>query len=69
MKGVNRWTTWESSIETVLGYPPVEFVHLAADLGCRTISMKAHWVAWPPYGYGEFSFLDDTSLRRQMVRH
>ena len=27
--------------QTVLGCPPVEFVHLAADLGCRAISMKA----------------------------
>ena len=27
--------------QTVLGYPPVEFVHLAADLGCHAISMKA----------------------------
>lgn len=56
--------------QTVLGYPPVEFVHLAADLGCRTISMKARTGShnpYNPYGYGEFSFLDDTSLRRQMV--
>jgi sugar phosphate isomerase/epimerase len=56
--------------QTVLGYPPVEFVHLAADLGCRTISMKARTGPhnpYDPYGYGEFSFLDDTRLRRQMA--
>ena len=48
--------------QTVLGYPPVEFVHLAADLGCHAISMKARtgpYNAANPYGYGDFSFLDD----------
>jgi len=56
--------------QTVLGYPPVEFVHLAADLGCHAISMKARTGShnpYNPYGYGEFSFLDNPSLRRQMA--
>jgi sugar phosphate isomerase/epimerase len=56
--------------QTVLGYPPLEFVHLAADLGCRSISMKActgPHSPYDPYGYGTFSFLDDASLRRRMV--
>ena len=56
--------------QTVLGYPPVEFVHLAADLGCRAISMKPRtgpYNPYNPYGYGEFSFVDDTSLRRRMA--
>lgn len=56
--------------QTVLGYPPVQFVHLAADLGCHTISMKASTGAhnaYNPYGYGEFSFAGNPGLRRRMV--
>jgi hypothetical protein len=56
--------------QTVLGYPPVEFVHLAADLGCHAISMKARTGShnpYNPYGYGDFSFLDNPGLRRQMA--
>jgi sugar phosphate isomerase/epimerase len=56
--------------QTVLGYPPVDFVHLAADLGCHAISMKARTGShnpYNPYGYGEFSFLDNPGLRRQMA--
>jgi hypothetical protein len=56
--------------QTVLGYPPVEFVHLAADLGCHAISMKPRtgpYNAANSYGYGDFSFLDDTGARREMA--
>jgi sugar phosphate isomerase/epimerase len=56
--------------QTVLGYPPVDFVHLAADLGAHAISMKAStgpYTAADPYGYGTFSFLDDAGLRRRMA--
>jgi sugar phosphate isomerase/epimerase len=56
--------------QTVLGFPPVEFVHLAADLGCHAISMKARTGShnpYNPYGHGEFSFLDDPGLRRRMT--
>ena len=56
--------------QTVLGCPPVEFVHLAADLGCRAISMKAStgsYNPYNPYGYDDFSFLDDAGARRQMA--
>ena len=56
--------------QTVLGYPPVEFVHLAGDLGCHAISMKARTGShspYNPYGHGEFSFLDDPGLRRRMA--
>lgn len=56
--------------QTVLGCPPVEFVHLAADLGCRAISMKAStgpYNPYNPYGYDDFSFLDDEGAGRQMA--
>lgn len=54
---------------TVLGLPPVEFVHLAADLGCHSISMKAKGGGGPynPWGHEVYSFLDDASLRRRMI--
>jgi hypothetical protein len=48
----------------------VEFVHLAADLGCHAISMKARtgpYNAANPYGYADFSFLDDAGARREMA--
>lgn len=55
--------------QTVLGFPPVDFVHLAADLGCRYISMKARGGGGPynPYGHPPFSFPQDVSLRRRMI--
>lgn len=56
--------------QTVLGCPPVEFVHLAADLGCHAISMKPRTGShnpYNPYGYGDFSFPDNPGLRRQMA--
>jgi sugar phosphate isomerase/epimerase len=55
--------------QTVLGFPPVDFVHLAADLGCRYISMKARGGGGPynPYGHPPFSFLGDLPLRRRMI--
>jgi len=44
-------------------------VHLAADLGCRYISMKARGGGGPynPFDHPPFSFLDDLSLRRRMI--
>lgn len=55
--------------QTVLGLPPVEFVHLAADLGCRYISMKLVGGGGPynPYGHEVFSLKDDVDLRRRMI--
>lgn len=55
--------------QTVLGLPPVEFVHLAADLGCTYISMKVVGGDGPynPYGHQRYSLLDDVSLRRLLI--
>jgi sugar phosphate isomerase/epimerase len=58
---------------TVLGFPPVDFVHLAADLGCHAISMKARGgagdpnMAYNPWRHPAFSFIDDAGLRRRMA--
>ncbi|AZG45917.1 sugar phosphate isomerase/epimerase family protein [Gordonia insulae] len=51
--------------QTVLGLPPVEFVHLAADLDCHHISMKV--TGGGIYHHPAFSMLDDTALRQQFI--
>ncbi|NMD64400.1 MULTISPECIES: sugar phosphate isomerase/epimerase family protein [Rhodococcus] len=55
--------------QTVLGLPPVDFVHLAADLGCHHISMKVAGGGGPynPYGHPTYSMLDDVALRRRFI--
>ncbi|MFF0818225.1 sugar phosphate isomerase/epimerase family protein [Rhodococcus sp. NPDC003318] len=55
--------------QTVLGLPPVEFVQVAADLGCRHISMKVAGGGGPdnPYGYPAYSLLEDVPLRRRFI--
>jgi len=55
---------------SVFGLPPVDFVHLAADLGCRYISTA---LAGRPLkslkslGYQEFSLKDDARLRQHLL--
>jgi len=51
---------------SVFGLPPVEFVNLAADLGCRYISMGLRQGPFNPLGYPSFSLFDDANLRREM---
>lgn len=51
---------------SVIGLPPVEFVNLAADLGCRHVSMGLG--AMPsPLGYAPFSLREDATLRREVI--
>jgi sugar phosphate isomerase/epimerase len=52
---------------SVFGLPPVEFVNLAADLGCRYISTGLTAISYNPHGYAPFSLRDDAALRRAMV--
>ena len=52
---------------SVFGLPPVEFVNLAADLGCRHISTALMAIASNPYGYAPSSLRDDAALRRAML--
>jgi sugar phosphate isomerase/epimerase len=56
-------------IETisVFGLPPVEFVNLAADLGCQHISSGLTAFGYNPHGYAPFSLRDDAPLRREMI--
>jgi sugar phosphate isomerase/epimerase len=52
---------------SVFGMPPVEHVKLAADLGCRHISIGLTQLSYNPHNYPAFSLLDDPALRRETV--
>lgn len=49
---------------SVFGLPPVQFVELAADLGCRNLSLGLHPADCNPHGYPPYS-LSDPSLQRE----
>lgn len=49
------------------GLPPVEFVELAADLGCRYVSAVVQGAPLVPLGYPPFSLKDDAALRRDVL--
>jgi sugar phosphate isomerase/epimerase len=51
----------------VFGLPPVQFVNLAADLGCRYISTGLAPMSYNPHGYPKWSLRDDPALRREMI--
>ena len=52
---------------SVFGLPPVDFVHLAADLGCRYISTALTGRPLKSLNYPAFSLKDDIRLRREML--
>jgi sugar phosphate isomerase/epimerase len=53
---------------SVFGLPPVQFVELAADLGCRYITTALQRSnAYNPHGYAKFSLREDNKLRREMI--
>ena len=52
---------------SVFGLPPVEFVTLAADLGCQHISTGLASFGYNPHNYPSFSLRDDAALRREVV--
>jgi sugar phosphate isomerase/epimerase len=52
---------------SVLGLPPVQFVNLAADLGCRYISTALRAQQPESLGYPAFSLKDDVQLRRDLL--
>jgi sugar phosphate isomerase/epimerase len=49
------------------GLPPVEFVEIAADLGCRHISTVVQGLPLVPLGYPPFSLKDDAALRKNLL--
>src|SRR5947209_7707121 len=48
------------------GLPPIEFVNLTADLGCRCMSTVVRGLPLVPLGYPPFS-LKDATLRRDVL--
>jgi sugar phosphate isomerase/epimerase len=51
----------------VFGMPPVEYVHLVADLGCRYITTGLDGFVLKQLGYQPFSLRDDPGLRRELM--
>ena len=49
---------------SVFGLPPVEFVNLAADLGCQHVSTGLTSFDFGVHDYPAFSLRDDAALRR-----
>lgn len=52
---------------SVFGLPPVQFVDLAADLDCRSISTVVQGVQLLPLGYPPYSLRDDAALRNDLL--
>jgi sugar phosphate isomerase/epimerase len=52
---------------SVFNLPPVQFVGLAADLGCRYISTLLAPLEFNPHRYPPYSLRDDAALRREMI--
>jgi sugar phosphate isomerase/epimerase len=52
---------------SVFGLPPVEFVGLAADLGCQHISTGLTSFPFGLHDYPPFSLREDVALRREMI--
>ena len=51
----------------VFGMPPVEFVQLAAELGCGWVGIGLSPSGrFNPHGYRDWSLRDDSALRREM---
>jgi len=51
---------------SVLGQPPVEYVHTVADLGCRWISIAPTPIVSVPDVYPAWSLVEDAPLRREV---
>ncbi|MGZ4562724.1 MAG: sugar phosphate isomerase/epimerase family protein [Mycobacterium sp.] len=52
---------------SVFGLPPVEFVGIAADLGCHYVSAALQGMPLVPLGYPRFSLTDDAGLRNNLL--
>lgn len=52
---------------SVFGLPPIEFVELAAELGCPRISAAIQGMPLVPLGYPACSLKDDAALRKDLL--
>ncbi|WP_216893464.1 sugar phosphate isomerase/epimerase family protein [Nocardia alni] len=53
--------------QTVFGLPPIEFIALANDLGCRYIAIGLTNGPHDPHGYPPYSLREDAALRRRTI--
>jgi sugar phosphate isomerase/epimerase len=53
--------------QTVFGMPPVDYVQLAADLGCNHITSGPAPVPWKLNRFPTWSLRDDPDLRRELL--
>ncbi len=51
---------------SAFGMPPVAFVELAAELGCRYISLGTNQTDFDPHGYPRYKIKEDAALRREL---
>jgi sugar phosphate isomerase/epimerase len=52
---------------SVFGLPPVQFVHLAADLGCAHMAITLRPFDYNPQGYPRFALKDDVGMRGELA--
>ena len=52
---------------SVSGLPPIELVSLAANLGCRYVSVAVQGVPQVPLGNPHFSLKDDAVLWKDLI--
>src|ERR1700733_3616217 len=52
---------------SVFGMPPIDYVHLVADLECRYITTGLDGFVLKQLGYPPFSLRDDPALRRELL--
>lgn len=50
---------------SAFGMPPVDYINLAADLGCAYISMGLTSFDVNPHGFAPFNLLEDPALQRE----
>lgn len=54
-------------LQSAFGMPPVEYVTLAADLGCGHVTTGLGPTPWNPCSFPPWSLRDDPALRREMA--
>lgn len=54
-------------LQSAFGMPPVEYVRLAAELGCSHVTTGLGPVPWNPCGFPPWSLREDPALRRETM--
>jgi hypothetical protein len=53
--------------QTSFGMPPVDYVRLAAELGCAHVSIGLGPMPWNPCNFPASSLRDGATLRRELM--